>query len=341
MRNRDVNWKELPFSQGELEQAARAAGQAITDSLPEPEDCTYTFSDDFRWKMDSLTQKTDRSGWTTGLRRVACFCLVFLVGGVTWVTVEAQMSEQVFGWDRETAPEVLYQEYEAIVEEANETHDVDLTLAPLEEMDPDRMPSVNKFQHDVDEMVEAVQYIAQYQGGQVPERTFAQEFFRELFNLDRRHLGLGDRIISEVTDSYAAELGMTWNVDVNVVISTPTGPVDFYVQKILGEEMTAGEMPDGYTVKAVGATWSQVSSDLKACAVYRQFVLTQNGVSTTVIPWIVLEVNRDTGAVVVSEDVDGRFSRECDLETLSQGAPELLIGYGRGEELIEDILDYT
>ena len=116
MRNRNVNWKELPFSQGELEQAARAAGQAITDSLPEPEDCTYTFSDDFRRKMDGLTQKTDRSGWTTGLRRVACFCLVFLVGGVAWVTVGAQMSQQVFGWDRETAPEVLYQEYETIID---------------------------------------------------------------------------------------------------------------------------------------------------------------------------------------------------------------------------------
>ena len=35
MRNRV--WKELPFSQGELEQAARMAGQAITDTLPE--DC--------------------------------------------------------------------------------------------------------------------------------------------------------------------------------------------------------------------------------------------------------------------------------------------------------------
>ena len=149
MRNRV--WKELPFSQGELEQAARMAGQAITDTLPE--DCPHTFSPEFQQKMEDLTGKTDRSRWGMNLRSAACFCLVFLVGGVTWVTVGAQVSQQVFGWDRETAPEVLYQEYETIIQEANETHEVDLSLAPLEEMDPERMPTVNKIQHDEDEMV--------------------------------------------------------------------------------------------------------------------------------------------------------------------------------------------
>lgn len=305
MKNRNVNWKDLSFSQGELEQAARIAGQAITDALPEPEDCVYSFSPEFQQKMDGLTQKTDRPGWTVGFRRAACFCLVFLVGGLAWFTVEAQMSEQSFGWDRETAPEVLYQEYETIIAEANETHGVELTLAPLEEMEPERMPTVNKFQHDVDEMVETVQYIAQYQGGQVQERTFAQEFFRELFNLDRHIVGIGTREVSETTDSYTAELGMTWNVEVDVVISTPTGPVDFYVQKIMDQEMTAGTMPVGYTVKAVGETWSQVSSDYRSCAVYRQFILTQNGVSATVVPWIVLEVNAETAAVTISEETNG------------------------------------
>lgn len=301
MRNRV--WKELPFSQGELEQAARMAGQAITDALPE--DCPHTFSSEFQQKMEDLTGKTDRSRWGMNLRSAACFFLVFLVGGVTWVTVEAQMSEQVFGWDRETAPEVLYQEYETIIAKANETHGVELTLAPLEEMDPGRMPTVTRFQHDVDEMVEAVQYIAQYQGGQVPERTFAQEFFRELFNLDRRIVGMGTREVLETTNGYADALGMTWNVDIDVVVSTPTGPVDFYIQRFLEGEMTAGTMPAGYTVKAVGETWSQVSSDYRSCAVYRQFILTQNGVSATVVPWIVLEVNAETAAVTISEETNG------------------------------------
>ena len=337
MKNRNVNWKELSFSQGELEQAARAAGQAITDSLPEPEDCTYTFSDDFCQKMDGLTQKTDRSGWTTGLRRVACFCLVFLVGGVAWVTVEAQMSQRVFGWDRETAPEVLYQEYETIIQEANETHEVALTLAPLEELDPERMPTVNKFQYDVEEMVEAVQYIAQYQGGQVPERTFAQDFFRELFNLDRHIVGMGTREISETTDGYADALGMTWNVDIDVVVSTPTGPVDFYIQRFLEGEMTAGEMPEGYTVKAVGPTWSQVSSDYRACAVYRQFVLTQNGVSATVVPWIVLEVNAETAAVTVSEE---RNDEEFRPRVVSGPIPAEAVGKDTRDALAHVIKTY-
>ncbi|MBQ9853287.1 MAG: hypothetical protein IJO69_07170 [Ruminiclostridium sp.] len=333
MRNRV--WKELPFSQGELEQAARIAGQAITDALPE--DCSHTFSPEFQKKMDGLTQKTDRPGWTVGFRRAACFCLVFLVGGVAWFTVEAQMSQQTFGWDKETAPAVLYQEYETIIQEANETHDVELSLAPLEEMDPERMPTVTKFQHDVDEMVEAIQYIGQYQGGQVPERTFAQEFFRELFNLDRRIIGMGDRIVSETTDGYAAELGMIWNVEVNVVISTPTGPVDFYVQKIMDQEMTAGTMPAGYTVKAVGETWSQVSSDYRSCAVYRQFILTQNGVSATVVPWIVLEVNGETAAVTVSGEEDDEALRP---RAVSGSIPAEAVGKDTRDALAHVIKTY-
>ena len=333
MRNRV--WKELPFSQGELEQAARMAGQAITDTLPE--DCPHTFSPEFQQKMEDLTGKTDRSRWGMNLRRAACFFLVFLVGGVTWITVEAQVSQQTYGWDRETAPEVLYQEYEGIVAKANETHDVALSLAPLEEMDPERMPTVNKFQHDVDEMVEAVQYIAQYQGGQVPERTFAQEFFRELFNLDRHIIGMGTREVSETTDSYAAELGMTWNVEVDVVISTPTGPVDFYVQKIMEQEMTAGTMPDGYTVQAVGETWSQTSSDWMSCAVYRQFTLTQNGVSATVVPWIVLEVNGETAAVTVSEE---RNDEELRPRVVSGPIPEEAVGKDTRDALAHVIKTY-
>ena len=333
MRNRV--WKELPFSQGELEQAARMAGQAITDTLPE--DCPHTFSPEFQQKMEELTGKTDRSRWGMNLRSAACFFLVLFVGSVTWITVEAQVSLQTYGWDRETAPEVLYQEYEAIVAKANETHDVALSLAPLEEMDPERMPTVNKFQHDVDEMVEAVQDIGQYQGGQVPERTFIQEFFRELFNLERHIIGIGTREISETTDSYAAELGMTWNVEVDVVISTPTGPVDFYVQKILEQEMTAGTMPAGYTVQAEGEAWTQISSDWRSCAVYRQFTLTQNGVSATVIPWIVLEVNGETAAVTVSGEKDDEDLRP---RVVSGPIPEEAVGKDTRDALAHVIKTY-
>ena len=297
---RGLTWEDFPIPEADLRTAARAAGQAITDGLPEPEDCTYTFSDDFRQKMDGLTQKADRSGWTTGLRRVACFCLVFLVGGVAWITVEAQMSQQVFGWDRETAPEVLYQAYEDMVAQANESHDIDLTLVPLEEMDPEHMPTVTRFQHDVDEMVEAVQYIAQYQGGQVPERTFAQEFFRELFNLDRRRIGMGTREISEITERYASALGISWLVTADVGVSTPAGPVDYYIQLVLEPGMEPEELPSGYEVEVVGEAWSQIALDKRSCTIYRQFILSKNGISATVVPWIVLEVNVETAAVTVS-----------------------------------------
>ncbi|MBR5533896.1 MAG: hypothetical protein IKU62_03540 [Ruminiclostridium sp.] len=338
---RNHGWTDFPFSRGELEQAARIAGQAITDGLPEPEDCTYDFSQEFCRKMDTLTGKTHRSGWSAGLRKVACFFLVFLVGGAAWFTVEAQMSEEAFGWDRETDPAVLYQAYEDMVAEANETYDVDLTLAPLEEMDPERMPTVTRFRHDVDEMVEAVQYIAQYQGGKVPERTFLQEFFRELFKRDRQMLDVGTREVSETTDGYTTELGMTWNVDVDVVVSSPTGPVDFYIQKILEQEMTPGELPEGYTVEAVGEAWTQIASDWNSCAVYRQFILTQNGVSARVVPWIVLEVNEDTGAVVVSEAADGGdLPSGASLLEVPETIPAEAVGKDTRNEMVHVLRSY-
>lgn len=95
---RERIWEDFPFPEADLRMAARVADQALTEALPQPEDCTYRFSREFRRKMDRLIRRTDRSGWVTGLRRVACFFLALLLSGTAWLTVDAQAREKVFGW---------------------------------------------------------------------------------------------------------------------------------------------------------------------------------------------------------------------------------------------------
>lgn len=243
----------------------------------------------------------------------------FIFAGVICLLLGMLVISTMLGKDKISSIE-LYREYESIIDDANKTHDVSLVLVPLNEMDLDRMPTVNKFQHNVDEMVKSVQYISQHQGGQIPNPTFAQEFLGELFNPEQRTVGLGTHQVSEPTTSYADELGMTWNADIDVVVSTPTGSVHYYIQQVPKSEMTVEEMPKGYTLEAVGKAWSQLSSDFKSCAVYQQFTMTKNGVSVTLVPWIVLEVDEDTGAIAISEENDGG-----DLRNGLQAIPESIL----------------
>ncbi|MBR5792201.1 MAG: DUF4367 domain-containing protein [Ruminiclostridium sp.] len=91
-------WEDFPIPEADLRTAARAAGQVLTDALPQPEDCAYRFSQEFQRKMDRLVRKVDRSGWVTGLQRAACFFLALLLGGTAWLTVDAQARETFFGW---------------------------------------------------------------------------------------------------------------------------------------------------------------------------------------------------------------------------------------------------
>lgn len=95
---RERIWEDFPFPEADLRMAARVADQALTEALPQPEDCQTAFSQGFQRNMERLIRKTDRSGWVTGLQRVACFFLALLLSGTAWLTVDAQAREKVFGW---------------------------------------------------------------------------------------------------------------------------------------------------------------------------------------------------------------------------------------------------
>lgn len=80
-----------------LKQAARQAGQAITESLPAPEDCTHTFSQNFQQKMKRLLRRANHPRSRPALR-VACMLLVCLLGCGTFFQVNAEAREIFLGW---------------------------------------------------------------------------------------------------------------------------------------------------------------------------------------------------------------------------------------------------
>ncbi len=90
------------ISEERLREAAQRAGKALADSLPEPEDCHHEFSPELERKMQRLIRKHRRLGFYRGLKRVACVLLLFLLCGGTFLTVNAEAREIVFGWVSES-----------------------------------------------------------------------------------------------------------------------------------------------------------------------------------------------------------------------------------------------
>lgn len=80
-----------------LKQAACQAGQAITESLPEPEDCTHAFSLDYQRKLQRLSRRARRPRYRPALR-AACMLLVCLLGCGMLLQVNAEAKELFLGW---------------------------------------------------------------------------------------------------------------------------------------------------------------------------------------------------------------------------------------------------
>lgn len=201
----------------------------------------------------------------------------------------------------EKSPKELYQEYEAIVEEANEIYGLDLTLCPLEDMDQDHMSPVQGFQADVDELVETILFMENQQGGQEPGQSFFQGLFLKLFGPSKEDRGVGTKTVSVNTAFYATCLGMDWTLSPIFVVNTPAGEPSYYLEGVRSVDMTPGTLPAGYEAVANGSPWYEVTANKKHCTVYQQFTLTKNSVSGTVTPWVEFHVDAGTGVITVGE----------------------------------------
>lgn len=107
-----------------LRDAAREAGEALLDSLPQREQCRHDFSPRFEAKIEPLL-KRNRHPLRRTLTRAACILLALLLTGGVWLGADASAREAITGWLRgtyetlfvyrfvgEADPDTLNQEYE-------------------------------------------------------------------------------------------------------------------------------------------------------------------------------------------------------------------------------------
>lgn len=84
-----------------LRRAAREADRALVDSLPDPADCSHTFSPKFQRRMARLIRRHRHKGLYRGLRRAACVLLAVLLGGTIFLSVNEEAQATFYGWLRE------------------------------------------------------------------------------------------------------------------------------------------------------------------------------------------------------------------------------------------------
>lgn len=241
--------------------------------------------------MDTWSPELGKGGYPVK-KIIAVLLSLYLLSSVG-VSALAAKAEQT--------PKELYQAYEAIVEEANETYGLDLALCPLEDLDQDHMSPVQGFQADVDELVKTILFLDEEQGGREPEPNFFQGLFRRLFGPSKENCGVGTKTVSVNTAVYAEGLGIDWDLSPIFAVNTPTGEPSYYLESVRGVDMVPTTLPTGYKAVADGSPWYEVSENQRDCTVYQQFTLTKNAVSGTATPWVAFHVDGDTGVITVGD----------------------------------------
>ena len=91
------------FSENELKLAAAQVRGAMLSSLPEPQDCTGQFSEEFERKIQNLRQQHAKKESARQVRsRIAAALLVILIGVSLLMTVSPQARANVRAWIKKT-----------------------------------------------------------------------------------------------------------------------------------------------------------------------------------------------------------------------------------------------
>lgn len=91
------------FSENELKLAAAQVRGAMLSSLPEPQNCTGQFSEEFERKIQNLRQQHAKKESARQVRRrIAAALLVILIGASVLMTVSPQARANVRAWIKKT-----------------------------------------------------------------------------------------------------------------------------------------------------------------------------------------------------------------------------------------------
>ena len=90
------------FTEDALSKAAQSVRNAMLNSLPNPSDCEYEFSDEFQAKMESVSLRANYlyRKQRINLRIASIFAVILLTSSI-WLTIDVEARGVVFNWIRE------------------------------------------------------------------------------------------------------------------------------------------------------------------------------------------------------------------------------------------------
>ena len=96
------------YSDQELRYTAEQVANTMLSSLPTPQECERSFSEDFQEKMEPLRRKSRHMTAVRKVRqRVAVVVLAVLLSVSTWLTVDAEARERVIQWAKEIYESII------------------------------------------------------------------------------------------------------------------------------------------------------------------------------------------------------------------------------------------
>ena len=185
----------------------------------------------------------------------------------------------------EQTPEELYQEYLDVAAEINETLGTDISLIPLEDMDPNDMPTVEEVTVDVRELAMM----------KVSMRNSINAAQTENALIAPCALGT-NKPFQYVTGTWLTK-EFIFKCSATLVVTTPTGTVNYYFQSHSEPLVDVYKCPSGYNLDDQESTVYYYSTDKKGFTVHRSYVVSYNSATAYFHPTVKFTVSSTSGVI--------------------------------------------
>lgn len=188
----------------------------------------------------------------------------------------------------EKTPEELYQDYLNAADEINAKYGTNVSIVPLEEMDPNDMPTLEEVCADVTELATMV---ACSSTTSAPDAGTLSA---------RANTGIGNHPVSTTVERTWASAKLKFLASITVVVNYTESIKNYYINSVYGQSVTCISAPTGYAVEpTTSASWI-LSSSRKSGIVTRQFKVTYGSATTSYKVSAEVVLNSSTGAVTMT-----------------------------------------
>lgn len=188
----------------------------------------------------------------------------------------------------EKTPEELYQDYLNAADEINAKYGSNISIVPLEEMDPNDMPTLEEVRADVTELATMV---ACSTTTSAPDAgTFSA----------RANTGIGNHPVSTTIEKQWASAKLKFVASITVVVNYDSSEGKYGIQYVYNPSVMSTYAPTGYAVTATSnATWI-ISTSKKSGIVTRPFKVTYGSATTSYKVTASVVLSTASGAVTMT-----------------------------------------